>query len=76
MQDTQFRSLDGEDPLEATHSSILDWKIPWTEEPGRATVHGITEEWVRHDLVTKQQQTLLSSWIIQVNTDLFPNWDF
>jgi len=32
------RSQDGEDPLEkemATHSSILAWKIPWTEEPGR-----------------------------------------
>ena len=30
--------LGGEDPLEkemATHSSILDWEIPWTEEPGR-----------------------------------------
>ena len=24
-----------------THSSILAWKIPWTEEPGRATVHGV-----------------------------------
>ena len=33
----QVRSLDGEDPLEeemATHSSILAWEIPWTEEPG------------------------------------------
>ena len=33
----QFRSLDREDPLEEnmpTHSSILAWKIPWTEEPG------------------------------------------
>ena len=33
-----------EDPLEkgmATHSSILAWRIPWTEEPGGATVHGI-----------------------------------
>ena len=32
------RSLDWEDPLEegvATHSSILAWRIPWTEEPGR-----------------------------------------
>ena len=76
MQDTQVRSSDGEDPLEATHPSILDWKIPWTEEPGRATAHGIREEWARQDLVTKQQQTLLSSWIIQVSTDLFPNWDF
>ena len=36
MQDTQIRSLGREDPLEkgmATHSSILAWKIPWTEEP-------------------------------------------
>ena len=37
-QDTQSQSLGWEDPLEkemATHSSILAWKIPWTEEPGR-----------------------------------------
>ena len=37
MQETQFRFLSLEDPLEkemATHSSILTWKIPWTEEPG------------------------------------------
>ena len=38
MQQTQVRSLGQADPLEkdmATHSSILAWKIPWTEEPGR-----------------------------------------
>ena len=38
MQETLVRSLGQEDPLEkemATHSSILAWKIPWTEEPGR-----------------------------------------
>ena len=38
MQETQIRSLGQEDPLEKemeTHSSILAWKIPWTEEPGR-----------------------------------------
>ena len=38
MQETQVWSLGGEDPLEkemATHSSILAWEIPWTEEPGR-----------------------------------------
>ena len=38
MQVTWVRSLGQEDPLEkemATHSSILAWKIPWTEEPGR-----------------------------------------
>ena len=37
MRETQVRSLGREDPLEkemATHSSILAWKIPWTEEPG------------------------------------------
>ena len=28
----------------ATHSSILAWEIPWTEEPNRATVHGVTKE--------------------------------
>ena len=38
MQETQAQSLGLEDPLEeemATHSIILAWKIPWTEEPGR-----------------------------------------
>ena len=38
MQETQVQSLGWEDPLEkemATHSSILAWKIPWTEESGR-----------------------------------------
>ena len=38
MQETRVRSLGQKDPLEremATHSSILAWKIPWTEEPGR-----------------------------------------
>ena len=38
MQETWVRSLGQEDPLEkemATHSSILAWKIPWTEKPGR-----------------------------------------
>ena len=37
MQETQVQSLGWEDPLEkgiATHSSILVWRIPWTEEPG------------------------------------------
>ena len=37
LQETRVRSLDQDDPLEkemATHSSILPWKIPWTEEPG------------------------------------------
>ena len=38
MEETQVQSLGPEDPREremATHSSILAWEIPWTEEPGR-----------------------------------------
>ena len=37
MQETQVGSLGWEDPLEkemATHTSVLAWRIPWTEEPG------------------------------------------
>ena len=37
VKETQVRSLDWEDPLEeemATHSSVLAWAVPWTEEPG------------------------------------------
>ena len=55
MQETWVRFLGQEDPLEkemATHSSILAWEIPRTEEPGRLQVHGVAR--VRHDLATKQ----------------------
>ena len=53
MQETKemwVRSLGQEDSLEKgmeTHSSILAWKIPWTEEPGQATVHRVTKSWTR-----------------------------
>ena len=43
MQETWVRSLDWEDPLEkemATQASVLAWKIPWTEEPGRLQSSG------------------------------------
>ena len=47
MQETQVQILGGEDPLEkemANHSSILAWKVPWTEKPGRLhTVHGVAK---------------------------------
>ena len=46
MQETQVQSLAWKVPLEkemATYPSILAWEIPWTEEPGRATVHGVTQ---------------------------------
>jgi len=50
MKETWVRSLSQEDPLEkemATHSSILAWKFPWTEEPGRLQSMGLQR--VRHD---------------------------
>ena len=49
MQQRQVRSLGWEDPLEeemATLSSILVWKIPWTEEPGGLQSMGLQR--VRH----------------------------
>ena len=50
MQEMQVRSWGQEDPLEkemATHSSILAWRIPWTEEPGGRQSMG--SQRVRHD---------------------------
>ena len=58
IQETQFRSLDQEDPLEkgmATHSSIPAWEIPWAEEPGGLQPMG--SQRVRHDLATKNINT-------------------
>ena len=48
MQETQVQSVDQEDSLEkgmATHSSILAWRIPWTEEPGGLQIHRIARNW-------------------------------
>ena len=56
-QEMWVRSLGWEGPLEeemATHSSILAWRIPWTEEPGRLQFMGLQR--VRHNLETEQQQ--------------------
>ena len=53
MRETQVQSLGREDPLEkemATHSSILAWRIPWIEEPGRLQSTG--SQSVGHDRVT------------------------
>ena len=50
MQETQVRSLGPEDPLKkkmATHSSILAWRIPQTEEPGR--IQSMGSKRVGHD---------------------------
>ena len=54
MQETQVQFLGEEDPLEkemTMHSSILAWKIPWTEESGGLQSMGLQR--VEHDLVTK-----------------------
>ena len=54
MWETWVQSLGQEDPLEegmATYSSILAWRIPWTEEPGRLQTMGLQR--VRHDRVTQ-----------------------
>ena len=50
MQEIWVQSLGQEGPLEegmATHSSVLAWRIPWTEEPGRLQAMGLQR--VRHD---------------------------
>ena len=55
-QETWVWLLGWEDPLEkemATHSSIVAWEIPWTEEPGGLQSMGSLQR-VRYDLVTKQ----------------------
>ena len=49
MQETWVQALDQEDPLKkimATHSSILAWRIPWTEEPGRLQMCVCFKWWI------------------------------
>ena len=57
IQETQVQSLGWEDLLEkemATHSSILAWKIPWMEEPGRLQSMGLQK--LKHDWATLTEQ--------------------
>ena len=64
MQETSVPPLGWEDPLEkamATHSSILAWEIPWTEEPGGLESMG--SQRVRHNCATFTQRGL-SCWVI------------
>ena len=59
MRETWVQSLGQEDPLEkglATHSGILAWRIPWTEEPGG--LQSMSSQRIGHDLATKQQGVL------------------
>ena len=73
MRDTWVQSLGWEDPLEkemVTYSSILAWRIPWTEEPD-----GIYSPWghkrIGHNVVTEQQQEILDIINIQSKFLLF-----
>ena len=55
MQETGVRSLGQEDTLEkgmATHSNVLAWRLPWSEEPGGLQSMG--SQRVGHDIATKQ----------------------
>ena len=55
MQETQVQSMGWEDPLEkeiTMNSSILDWEIPWTEEPGWLQSMGLQR--AGHDLAVKK----------------------
>ena len=59
MQEMQIQSLGREDPLEeetTTHSSILTWDIPWTEEPGG--LQSMVLQRLGHDLATEHAHTL------------------
>uniref|UniRef100_A0A4W2F445 SOSS complex subunit B2 n=1 Tax=Bos indicus x Bos taurus TaxID=30522 RepID=A0A4W2F445_BOBOX len=64
MQETWVRSLGQEDPLEkemATHSNILAWRIPWTEEPGG--LQSLGSQRVGHDGATSLSFFLSSSYL-------------
>ena len=79
MWETRVRFLGREDPLEkemAMHSSILAWKIPWTEEPDRLQSMG--SQSVRHDWVTSLilcWKTFLPWWASEFGLQLGP-WEF
>ena len=73
-QETQVQSLSQEDPLEdemASHSSVLAWKTPWTEEPGRLQPLG--SQSVGHDWVTEHTEMmgvsmLMAHWVIFIKS--------
>ena len=71
MQDTQVRSLDPVDPLEkemATHSSILIWRIPWTEKPG--ALQSMGSQRVGHDWATFTFNSVVF-WFTSVHTSYY-----
>ena len=76
IKNFSYINLEGvlhDDPLEeemATHSSILAWKIPWTEET--AVLQSMGSQIVRHGLVTKQQHTYTGAMVWLNERNLLP----
>ena len=70
MRETQVQSLDQEDLLEkemATHSSILAWKIPWTEKPGGLQVQGVAKSRTRlSDFTSLHFSELYTNGVLQL----------
>ena len=76
MQETWVQSLGQEEPLEkgmATHSSILAWKIPWMEEPGRLQSMGLQR--VGHDWTTSLSTSWNSPSTSSSNWNLVISWE-
>ena len=82
MRETWFQSLGWEDPLEkgmATHSSILAWRIPWTEEPGGVTnTFNVDTQWnaktvsfLNFRSPSPYSSRKLNNTVVQVNENLF-----
>ena len=72
MQEIQVPSLGQKDPLEkgmAFHSSILAWRIPWTEEPGRLQSMGsqrVRHDWVTNAYTTAKKNTICLYWAFHI----------
>ena len=73
-EEMQVQFLSCQDPLEemATHSNILAWEIPWTEEPRGLHPWGCKR--FRHNLVTKQQQ--ICSFLSDHSTHMYTQYTF
>ena len=76
MQETQVHSLGWEDPLEkemATHSGILAWRIPWTEEPGGLQFPGsqrVGHGWVTNSFTFKENRMWWIEWRMLFCTEM------
>ena len=86
MQETQVQSLGWEEKGMAIHSSILVWRIPWTEKPGGGTVHGVmksrTQLWLtcfsnwssERDVTNPRHRA--SEWLNQILSLRFECWSW